>query len=300
MRIGLISDLHVDLNGADPQALAGHLAATARARGLELLLIAGDLSNRWDLTLRTLEEIQGRTGLRVLFVAGNHDLWNEATQQPFGAAWGARDSHEALKAFPGNLARGPVELPGGWSVAGAMGWYDFGFGHPRYSTEDFERMRLGDRLWQDKANARWDRPTLEVHRAFLEELEVQLSGLRGRRLILATHVVPVVELTVRPPDELWEYLNAFLGSPEYGELAARYGVEIAVCGHVHYRRRHQAGGTLFIASCLGYSHEWPDPADLAGEVERSLAVVDLPAGTEGPQAAPQGPGALDGGPKIGV
>jgi putative phosphoesterase len=273
MRIGLISDLHVDLNRVGSQAFAGHLAAATARLGVELLLIAGDVSNRWDLTLRTLEEIQGRTGLRVLFVPGNHDLWNEA--RAFGEAWGARDSHEALLAFPGNLARGPVELPGGWGVAGAMGWYDFGFGHPRFSVEEFERMRIGERLWQDKINARWDRPAREVHRAFLQELERQLSGLRGLRLILVTHVVPVAEFTVRPPDRLWEYLNAFLGSPEYGELAQRHGVRIAVCGHVHYRRRHQAGQTLYLTSCLGYSHEWPDPADAAGEVERSLAVLEI-------------------------
>jgi putative phosphoesterase len=275
MRIGVISDLHVDLNGAGPQAFAAHLGAAAGSRGVELLLIPGDLSNRWDLTLRTLEAIQARTGLRVLFVPGNHDLWNEAPQQPFGPGWSASDSHEALKAFAGNLARGPVDLPGGWTVAGAAGWYDFAFGHPRYSEQEFERMRFGERLWNDKVNARWDLPTRQVHRRFLQELERQLSGLRGRRLILMTHVVPLEAFTVRPPDAAWEYLNAFLGSPEYGELAVRQGVEIVASGHVHYRREARVGRTRFLTSCLGYSHEWQDPADLAGEVERSLAVVDL-------------------------
>jgi putative phosphoesterase len=275
MRIGVISDLHVDLNGAEPQALAGRLSAAAGRRGVELLLIAGDLANRWDLALRTLELIQERAGVRVLFVAGNHDLWNEFPSRPCGRGWGARDSHEALKAFPGNLARGPVDLPGGWTAVGATGWYDFGFGHPRFAVEDFERMRYGERLWQDRINARWDRPTREVHRGFLAGLDRQLSGLPGRRLLLATHVVPVVEFTVRPADAAWEYLNAFLGSPEYGELAVRHGVEIAVCGHIHFRRRHRSGRTLFLTSCLGYAHEWPDPSDLAGELERSLAVVEL-------------------------
>ena len=60
-----------------------------------------------------------------------------------------------------------------------------------------------------------------------------------------------------------------------GSWRSGTGCEIAVCGHVHYRRRHRAGRTLFIASCLGYAHEWPDPADAAGEVERALAVLEL-------------------------
>jgi putative phosphoesterase len=277
MRIAAISDLHVDLNAGEdgPQLFAGHLAAAAGRQGAELLIIAGDVSNRWDLTLRTLEAIQARTGLEVLFVPGNHDLWNEAPQRPLGRAWRAPDSYEALKAFPGNLARGPVDLPGGWSAVGSTGWYDFGFGHPRYSQAEFERMRFGDRLWQDKVHARWDLPTRRVHRRFLEELERQLVRLRGRRLILVTHVVPVQAFTVRPPDALWEYLNAFLGSPEYGELALRHGVQIAVSGHVHYRRQVRIDRTLFLSCCLGYAHEWPDPADAAGEVERSLAVLKI-------------------------
>jgi putative phosphoesterase len=275
MRIGVISDLHVDLNGAEPQAFAAHLSAAAARRGVELLLIPGDLANRWDLALRTLQAIQDRSGLPVLFVPGNHDLWNEAPDHPFGEAWNAWDSHEALKAFPGNLARGPVDLPGGWTAAGTTGWYDFAFGHPRFCEQEFECMRFGERLWNDKLNARWNLPTREVHRRFLEELERQLSGLRGRRLILMTHVVPLEAFTVRPPDALWEYLNGFLGSPEYGELAVRYAAEIMVSGHVHYRREAHLGRTHFLTSCLGYAHEWPDPSDLAGEVERSLAVVEL-------------------------
>jgi len=277
MRIGAISDLHVDLNAgeAGPLTFARHLSAAARKLGADLLLIAGDVSNRYDLTLRTLEAIQASTGLQVLFVPGNHDLWNEAPARPFGEAWSAGDSHEALKTFPGNLARGPMDLPGGWTVAGTAGWYDFGFGHLRYSVEEFERMSIAERLWQDKINARWDRPTRQVHRGFLEELERHLAACRGRRLILVTHVVPLEAFTVRPPNALWEYLNAFLGSPAYGELALRRGVEVAVCGHVHYRRQARLGRTRFIASCLGYAHEWPDPADAAGEVRRSHFLLDL-------------------------
>jgi predicted phosphodiesterase len=275
MRIGVISDLHVDLNGgeAGPRTYAGYLGDAVRAKGVELLLIAGDLSNRWDLTLRTLEEIQERAALRVLFVPGNRPV-ERGPAAPVRRSLGAGGQPRGAQGLPGNLARGPVELPWGWAVAGPWA------GTTSLATPvlRFERMRVGERLWLDRINARWDRPTLEVHRRFLQGLESQLSELRGRRLILVTHVVPVAELTVRPPDPQWEYLNAFLGSPAYGELAVRHGVRIAVCGHVHYRRRHQAGGTLFLASCLGYAHEWPDPADAAGEVRRSLTVLEIYGG----------------------
>jgi DNA repair exonuclease SbcCD nuclease subunit len=67
VRIGVISDLHVDLNGgaAGPETFSRHLASAARRHGAELLLIAGDLADRYDVTLRALEEIQAQTGLRL-------------------------------------------------------------------------------------------------------------------------------------------------------------------------------------------------------------------------------------------
>jgi hypothetical protein len=168
-----------------------------------------------------------------------------------------------------------VELAGGWTVIGDLGWYDYAFGHPRFSVQEFDRMRFEDRLWQDKVNTLWDRPTREMHRHFRDTLERQLAVPREGRLILVTHVVSHAPFTVQPPNRLWEYLNAFLGSPEYGELAVRHGAAAAVCGHVHYRRQTVVGGTRFICSCLGYSTEWADPRDFSGEVERSLAILEI-------------------------
>jgi putative phosphoesterase len=277
MRIGVISDLHVDLNenASSRGQVVRSLSSSASRKGVELLLVAGDIANRWDTTLRSLEALESASGLRVLFVPGNHDVWNEAPAFPLGPGWGAWDSYRSLEAFPGNLGRGPVDLPGGWSVIGDLGWYDYAFGHPRYSTEDFDRMRFGERLWQDKVNALWDRCAGEMHRHFRDKLERQLAGRRGGRLILVTHAVSHRAFTVQPPDPQWEYLNAFLGSPEYGELAVRHGAALAVCGHVHYRRRAIVEATCFVCSCLGYATEWADPRDIAGEVERALAVLDL-------------------------
>jgi putative phosphoesterase len=295
MRIGVISDLHVDLNSplSGPDSIVHHLCRAVRPSNLELLIVAGDVSNRYDLTLETLDRIQEGIDCRCLFVPGNHDLWNDASAsppRPFGERWKAWDSYEALKAFPGNLCRGPVELPGGWTVIGEVGWYDYAFGHPRFSVEEFDRMRFGERLWQDKVNTLWDRSTQEMHALFHARLEGQLrstggplgaapggplGAAPGGRLILVTHAVSHRAFTVQPPSPLWEYLNAFLGSPEYGELAVRYGAVAAVCGHVHHREQTREGPTRFVCSCLGYATEWADPRDLAGEVERSLAVLEI-------------------------
>jgi len=287
MRLGVISDLHVDLNGPPegPGSVAQTLIRAVRAAGLEALIVAGDVSNRWDLSLDSLRRLQDTIDGPCVFVPGNHDLWNDALAEPprpLGEAWKAWDSYEALKAFPGNLCRGPVELPEGWTVIGEPGWYDYRFGHPRYSTDEFDRMRFEERLWQDKVNAVWDRGTRAMHAVFRDRLEQQLraaSAARGGgaagRTILVTHAVSHRAFTVQRPSPMWEYLNAFLGSPEYGELAVRHGAALVVCGHVHHRQQTTEGGTRFVCSCLGYSTEWGDAGDLAGEIDRSLTVLEI-------------------------
>ncbi len=273
IRVGLISDIHVDLNRIKGEDLVtGLLARESARRGLDALLVAGDISSDYRLTLKTLSALEEQSGARVLFVPGNHDIWNE--HHPKNKAW---DAYDALLEHPGNLARGPLSLCGGWSAAGDLGWYDFSFGDPSFSFQDFELMRHGERTWQDKIKSIWDRGTLEMHRLFMDRAEEGLrkAAASGDRILFATHVVQLRDFTVSPAGPMWRYFNAFLGSPEYGEIAQRYGAALSVCGHVHYRRRLSRGQTLFVCPCLGYVGEWPAPADPEKEIAETLQVFEL-------------------------
>lgn len=281
-RVGLISDIHVDLNAEGGEdRVTEALAAEARRRGLDILLVAGDLSGDYQLSLKTVDRLAAESGVQVLFVPGNHDIWNE--KHP---GLRARDTYGALFEHPANIARGPVFLDDGWAIVGDLGWYDFAFGDPSFSIADFERMNYMDRTWQDKIKSIWDHGTLDMHRIFMEKLESALDAVTGGKILLATHVVQVREFTVQDPGAMWKYFNAFLGSPEYGELAMERGVALSVCGHVHYRRRVRKGNTEFVCPCLGYKAEWSArdglPADSAREVAEALSVWEL--GRDGPRA----------------
>lgn len=276
MKIGILSDIHVDLNGG--QAVIEGLLAAMLHRDVEVMMIAGDVSSDYRVTLDSLEQLQERSGIRVLFVPGNHDIWNEA--HPQISAWQA---YEALESFPGNLSRGPQEISDGWTIIGDLGWYDYSFGGSQYSQGDFDRMQIGGRIWQDRIKAIWDRHTLEMHRTFYEKLEDQLkrteagsvSGSGNRKIFLVTHVLPRKEFTVQRPDPEWIYLNAFLGSPEYGELALAHAVRYSICGHVHYRKEVTVQGTRFICNCLGYTDEWIWSRDPAVEIDRAFLTLEL-------------------------
>ena len=280
MKIGFISDIHVDINMIGGQEIVTDLlAAESRRRGLDILLIAGDISSDYELTLATVDRLIAASGARVFFIPGNHDIWNQ--RHPGLTAW---DTYNALLAHPSNLARGPILLEGNWAVVGDLGWYDFAYGDSSFAREDFERMRYGERTWQDKIYSLWDRDTLAVHAMFMERLGLALDAAKGRKIIVATHVVQVPEFTVSPAGPMWKYFNAFLGSPDYGRLCQERDVELAVCGHVHYRRRVSQGGTEFVCPCLGYTIEWPAPPDPAAEIARTLMVYEL--GDEGATLSP--------------
>ena len=282
MRIGLVSDTHVDMNRiGGKEVVSSLLAAESLRRGLDILLIAGDISSDYRLSLATINRLSETSGARVLFIPGNHDIWNE--RHPDLKAW---DTYNALLEHPSNLARGPVLLEDNWAIVGDLGWYDFSYGDPSFSFEDFDRMKYGERTWQDKIKSIWDRDTLDVHRMFVERLELALDSVKGRRVLMATHVVQIPEFTVLNPGQMWKYFNAFLGSPEYGEIALRKGVDLAVCGHVHHRSRLKKGGTEFVCPCLGYTAEWPAPPDPASEIARTLAVYELDR--DGARALPDG------------
>ena len=135
-------------------------------------------------------------------------------------------------------------------------------------------MQIEDRLWQDKVKAIWGRPTREMHGYFSNKLKQQLNDLDGKKIILVIHALPIQDFTVQYPDRMWSYLNAFLGSAQYGEMALEHNVRYVICGHVHYRMQKRINSTEFICNCLNYSDQWikDDPAE---EISQVMKVIEV-------------------------
>ena len=246
------------------------IAATLNKNDIDAMIIAGDIANDYELTLQTLSGIETASGVRCLFVPGNHDIWSE--NHPAKTAW---DIYDALKEFDGNLVNGPVELDHDWVVIGDLGWYDYTFGSQQFTVEEFDRMKLNDRLWQDKNKTVWGTTTLEMHRHFHNKLKKQLDAHKNSNIILVTHVLPIADFTVQPPGSLWRYMNAFLGSKQYGELALDYSVRYSISGHVHYRKQKTYENTTFICNCLNYASQWSNNNDPVLEVARAIKIIEI-------------------------
>ena len=271
MKIGVLSDIHVDINYTDRDIITPAICRSILEKSLDMIIIAGDVASDYELALSSLEQIEKDGKVPCLYVPGNHDIWTE--NHPDKTSW---EIYELLKSHSHNLTNGPYEIGSDWVVIGDLGWYDFGFGDTKYGPGDFSRMQYEERVWQDSIKAVWDRPTLEMHKYFIKKLENQLYQYRNRNVIVVTHVLPILEFTVQSPTPMWEYMNAFLGSAEYGELILEYpNVKYSISGHVHYRKRKIIKGTEFICNCLGYQSEWFDNDDAQMEVDRAMMTIEI-------------------------
>jgi len=271
VKIGILSDIHVDLNDTGRDDVTTAICHTIEKQNIDLFICAGDVADDFKRTTRTIRQIRNRTGRRCLFVPGNHDIWVE-----YHPGMSSVQIYDTLGELPDNLSNGAIHLTEDWVVIGDLGWYDYSFGGVEYSKEEFDRMQFGDRVWQDGIKAVWNRDTVEQHRHFYEKLKTQLEEHTDKQVIFVTHVLPIREFTVPQPTEEWNYLNAFLGSEEYGELVGRYrNVKYAISGHVHYRKSKRTGQTEHICNCLGYIDQWKTGSDPLVEVSAAMRTIQI-------------------------
>ena len=267
MKIGFISDIHVDKNKEYP--VTEVLAEKAEEHQLSCLFIAGDISNHYTTTFAFLERFHSLSGVPVYFVPGNHDMWDQSGE--------CRDSWEIYRRYaesPGCLIDRCVPLNEEWVATGDIGWYDYAFGNSKFSREEFERRNRYGRTWQDSLNIRWHKSDPEVHGDMIARLEKQLKKSNGKKQIVLTHMVGIRQFCVPETREMWDYFNAFLGSPDYGTLYPKYNVRYGVMGHVHFRARYTENSIHYLCCCLNYYTEWQTD-DLVHEIDEALAVLTL-------------------------
>lgn len=273
MRIGVISDIHVDINrGYD---IYGALTEAVREQQAEGLIIAGDISENSDEVLAFMERLN-RDGIRSWFVPGNHDMWDLGGALAGGDTWKVWEKYCASPFCLGG--RGPehdAELPGGWVLIGDIGWYDYSLASAKFTAEELSVKSFGGRTWMDSYNAHWGMTDRELDEKMRSMLEARIAArtAEGKKIILVTHMLTHPYFKVLRPG-MWEYFNAFLGSSAYAELCMKYGVKMSLMGHVHHRQELADQGVRYICACLGYHSEWKTD-DCRKETADALRVFEI-------------------------
>ena len=244
-RLGIMSDLHVDINKLGQFELE-LLTDLLHEKKITHLHLAGDTANQIAILLDTLSFIESK-GIPATFNFGNHELPS------------IKKTIE-MEDYPDSrfLNHSYRELNNQLVLLGVNGWYDYSFA----LEKDYDKIVAAKNLyWYDRIIERpLNDPDTLV--SILKELKYSLDDLKnaGKQVIVATHFVPKQEFVryFEGEYERWNQINAFLGAKATGELLETYdNIQQVVFGHTHRRIDNQViNGISYSARPLGYFYEW--------------------------------------------
>ncbi|MEG0443801.1 MAG: metallophosphoesterase [Carnobacterium sp.] len=275
MKIGVLSDLHIDTNGKhlpENETFATLLNNQIKKQQIDLFLIGGDISSDYRVSQAFLDELGQLSGIPILFVPGNHDYWSRNNGET-----DTKKIYDYFKSQPESILERPYIINDQWAVVGNSGWYDYGFADTnQYDDLDFQKMKLRVGTWQDKRYCDWNESDQAVAQWMLEKMEEDLEKVGDRNVILMTHVVTHPKFVVTLPHKIYDYFNAFLGSSSYGKLYEEYpNIVYSVMGHVHFRKTFFADHVQFICACLGGKKHWPTKST-ESEILNAMFTFNLP------------------------
>ncbi|CAK8054421.1 metallophosphoesterase [Eupransor demetentiae] len=267
MKVAFSSDNHFDLNKVDLADVLPRQADYLLELGLDAYIINGDLFNDFNRSLKYARQLQEAVGnnLAIRFLAGNHDMGSGVTYEELESDLDPLYFHHKS-----------LDL-GNYRILGNNGWYDYAFDEGRHPMTEIERFK--HEFWYDR---RIEQPMSDPERMALAANQVaeQIKAAGQRKTILVNHFVPKIDFIRAIPNRntRFEILNAFLGSPRFGDLAQANQVQAVIFGHLHrHPKPLSAGKTTYYSAAVGYNthrvHEWTG-TDFFKEWQERLVVLD--------------------------
>lgn len=271
MRIGIISDLHIDRYNNSVENIPLYeraLVHEIKNRNIEMLLIAGDVSNNFELTMDFIHTVSRESGTEVKFVPGNHDLWqSEMTESTEKILQRYADQPECL-------VKRPYIINEEWAIVGHTGWYDYSYASDRFSYDRLSRRAYYGGTWQDKNHISWRYSDDVMSGQFADTVRNDLESLKDKKVILVTHIVTNKRYRVPMPHRLFDYYNAFIGTSDFEKIYDDFAIKYSIMGHVHFRHSLTEGNITYICPCLGYKREWRTD-DINTEIGNAMYVIEV-------------------------
>ena len=139
MKIGFISDLHMDYNYHHDFTLAiSNLCVHLK---LDYLIFAGDTITNPYYALGFYEGLKNLVNTKIFEIPGNHEryyYYNETNSKKITHFQSNKMFYELLNNDKFGLFPNPIELKN-WVIIGHTGWYDYSF-HPKYPDIDIKKL----------------------------------------------------------------------------------------------------------------------------------------------------------------
>ena len=269
MKLGVLSDLHIDRHHTyQPEMYLQYVVEVVEQAELNLLIIAGDISNDHEKTLAFINQLDASISAQVAFVPGNHDIWRKSN-----ASMTTNAILNIYRQHPLCLMHAPIIL-GEWCIVGHMGWFDYTYANSRFDDEKLQRGKHYGATWQDLVHTDFTDDAKERAMCYAHEVNRQLKQHQEKKIILVTHFVTHPQFLVSTPHRVFEFFNGFIGTQSFDMLFRQYDIRFSIMGHVHFRKVVNEEKTSYIAACLGYPREW-QTLNLKTELKQTLRVFDI-------------------------
>ena len=275
MKIGVLSDLHIDKNKEgliEGETFSSLVSELIDRQSVDVFLLAGDVSDDYRITQEFIETVKQKSGVPLYFVPGNHDYWSINHE--------VKDTnrlHDFFAEQEESLISRPRILNDEWAVVGNPGWYDYGYGNRQvYSYDQFASKKYKFAYWNDARYINWGRSDQEVSQEMLDQLKEDISKVGGRKIILMTHVATHPNFVMQLPHRLYDFANAYLGAKSYEELYGHFPqIKYSIMGHVHFRKVVKEFNKTFLSACLGNRKHWLYKDNPGKELEESLLTFEI-------------------------
>lgn len=239
-----VSDLHVTFaqNRAKVDVLSGPD---------DWLIVAGDVAEKIPVVVEALKSLKDRFA-RVIWVPGNHELFNRRSERVNGKAR-YRALVGELRAIGVDTPEDPFPVFDGVTICPLFTLYDYSFARPGL-TPDNAKFKLDDEL----AIA----PYVDIRQWCAERLDysrARLDEVKGPT-ILINHWPLVIEPVQGLDVALWS------GTTATRDWAVKYRARAVIYGHLHTPNELRIDGVPHIDVSLGYPFEprpvarpWPLP-----------------------------------------
>jgi len=262
MKLGFVSDIHIDINF--DHDVFGALVRAATKNGLDTLYIAGDIANSPFKTVQFVDKFVKATHIPVQYIFGNHEYYETAKD------WkGARN----LQANIENI------ISPTWGIIADTGWYDYSwakFG----SLGQLMKGKTPTGTWSDHRWIKWPADVVGDPATWFTTMCVNSMEAQNHKLdqlgidnkIVMLHMIPHYKLLAHDPQYM--YTNAFFGAQPTSDLITKIAPKYCFYGHTHFANYTTIDNTDYICSPLGYYFEWPDD-DIDTTVEKKLFVLEI-------------------------
>ncbi|WP_353989412.1 metallophosphoesterase [Pediococcus argentinicus] len=248
MKVAMSSDNHFDVDRIDYHDVIEEQAEVLLKNDVEVYLIAGDLFNDFEKSQQYLDDLQRILGdrVKVLFIAGNHDMLHNVTYDQLESDLGDWYLHNKFYDIPGT----------NWRILGNNGWYDYSLASnlPQRTSEDFWHWKKA--FWIDSSI---EQPTNDIERmnVVLKQFEQQLQIAENKQVLVMTHFAPRSEyIRFTNDNRFWNMANGMMGSSRLGELFEKCQPDKVLFGHLHHNFPElDVKNTTYYNQAVGYNNK---------------------------------------------